>query len=319
MTYKSMLMLVNLCAGQKRVARKLPDIVQYFCDNGYLPTVLATGYAGHAREVARENANKYDLIVCAGGDGTLNETVDGVLEAGVDVPIGYLPCGTTNDLASSLQLSRDLDQAARDVLESTPVPLDIGSFNGRHFVYTASFGAFTNVSYATPQSMKNMLGHLAYLLEGVKNIGQLQPVFARIHTDAGDFTGDFIFGSISNTTSIGGLVTLDSELVQLNDGKFELILVEAPRNAIDLSQIVIGIAQQKYDGLLHMVSVSHIEVETLVPLEWTLDGEYEKGGVRSVIDNLPCAVRVFAPRHEHEDKDFAEDIDIDNEDDDWGN
>lgn len=300
MQYKSMLFLVNLCAGQKRVARKLPDIVQYFCDHGYMPTILATGYAGHARLVARDHAGEYDLVVCAGGDGTLNETVDGVLEAGVNVPIGYIPCGTTNDLASSLKLSRDLDQAARDILESNAMPLDIGSFNGRHFVYTASFGAFTNISYATPQSMKNALGHLAYVLEGVKNLGQLQPVFARIHTDAGDFSGEYIFGSVSNTTSIAGLVTLDSERVHLNDGKFELILVEAPRNAIDLSQIVLSIAQQKYEGLVRMVSVSHIEVETLTPLEWTLDGEYEKGGMRSVIDNLPNAVNIFTPQIAHD-------------------
>ena len=295
MSYKSMLFIVNLCAGQKKIARKLSDVVSCFCQNGYLPTVLATGYAGHAREIAREYAASYDLLVCAGGDGTLNEAVDGILEAGVRVPIGYIPCGSTNDLATTLKLSRDIDRAARDVIEGRGIPLDIGVFNGRHFVYTASFGAFTSVSYATPQSVKNVLGHHAYLLEGVKNLGQLQPVYARITADEQDFSGEYLFGSVSNTTSLAGILTLDSQRVKLNDGKLELLLIEMPKNAIDVSQILLNIAQQKYEGLIRLISAERVEIETETPLEWTLDGEYEKGGTRFVIDALPRAIRIISP------------------------
>ena len=295
MTYKSMLFIVNLCAGQKKIARKLADVVSCFCRSGYLPMVLSTARAGHAREIAREYAAGFDLLVCAGGDGTLNETVDGVLEAGVSVPIGYIPCGSTNDFASTLKLSRDIDRAARDVLEGAAIPLDIGRFNGRHFVYTASFGAFTSVSYATPQSVKNVLGHLAYLLEGVKNLGQLQPVYAKVVTDNEVFSGEYLFGSVSNTTSLAGILTLDSQMVKLNDGKLELMLIDMPKNAIDVSQILLNIAQQKYEGMIHMVSTAHIDIETAVPLEWTLDGEYEKGGTRFVIDALPRAIQVISP------------------------
>ena len=151
----------------------------------------------------------------------------------------------------------EFDQAAQDILDGQPRMLDIGSFNGRNFVYTASFGAFTSVSYATPQPIKNVLGHLAYLLEGVKNLGQLQPVYADVHTDSGDYSGDFLFGSVSNTTSLAGILTLDKSLVQLDDGRFELLLVDMPRNAIEFSQLLINVAQRKFEGLLHL-SLIHI-------------------------------------------------------------
>ncbi len=293
MNTKRMLFIINPCAGQRRVARKLADILQRFCAGGMLPTVLTTEYAGHARKLVEQYAAQHDIVVCAGGDGTLNETVAGLLESGADIPIGYLPCGTTNDLASTLGLSRDLDQAAQDILDGQPRMLDIGSFNGRSFVYTASFGAFTSVSYATPQPVKNVLGHLAYLLEGVKNLGQLQPVYAKVHTDTEDFSGDFLFGSVSNTTSLAGILTLDKSLVQLDDGRFELLLVDMPRNAIEFSQLLINVAQRKFEGLLHLTTASTIEIDTRENVDWTLDGEDGRGGTHFDIRNLNGAVRII--------------------------
>ena len=295
MQTRKMLFIYNPCAGQKRIARKLSDVVERFCEGGFLPTVLATQEAGHARTLARDYAADYDLVVCAGGDGTLNETVDGILDAKIDVPIAYLPCGSTNDLAATLKLPRDLDQAAANVLTGKPISLDIGLFNQRHFVYTASFGAFTSVSYATPQDLKNVLGHAAYFLEGVKNLSQIKPIYAKIHTDMGDFAGDFLFGSISNTTSLAGILTLNKSHVQLDDGKFELFLIDMPQNAIEFSQILLNTAQQKYEGLVHLISVGSIEIETMEELEWTLDGEYEKGGRSFTIQNLQQAIRLIVP------------------------
>ncbi len=295
MARKKILLIVNPEAGQKRICRKLMDVVIRFNQSGFITTVLPTQGSGDARELAREYAAGYDVVVCAGGDGTLNETVAGVLENGSGVPIGYLPCGTTNDLASTLGLSRDLDAAAKDITDGAAFPLDIGSFNGRYFVYTASFGAFTRVSYSTRQSTKNLLGHLAYLMEGIKDLRQIQPVFARIHTEIGDFSGDYLFGAVSNTTSLAGILTLDKEIVLLNDGKFELLLVDMPRNAIEISQLLINITQRKYEGMIHLVSASRIEVETPEPLEWTLDGEYEKGGTKFTVENKHSAISIITP------------------------
>lgn len=287
-----LLLIVNPQAGQRRIIRKLADVLALFCAAEYEPLVFITAYIGHARELAHKYAPMNDLVVCAGGDGTLNEVVAGVLTSGANAPIGYIPCGTTNDLANSLGLSKDIEQAVNDILGSKPYPLDIGTFNGRHFVYTASFGAFTRVSYSTPQNVKNVLGHIAYLLEGLFDLPQLQPTYARIKTDAGEFSGDYLFGAVNNSTSLAGILTLDKELVMLDDGKFELLLVDMPRNAFEVSQLLVNIAQRKYEGLIHLISVKSIDVETKEDLDWTLDGEYEKGGTKFHIENLHSAIRI---------------------------
>ncbi len=294
---KKMFLIVNFQAGQKRIAKKLADIVSIFCEHGFLPTVVNTQYTGHARELVEAFAKDYDIIVCAGGDGTLNETVSGLLTSGVERPVGYLPCGTTNDLATTLGLSRDLLQAAHDIVEGEAIPLDLGIFNGRYFVYTASFGAFTRASYETSQLSKNVLGHLAYLLEGVKDLPNLQPVFARIKTDQEELSGDFVFGAISNTTSLAGILTLDKEKVRLDDGKFEILLIDMPKNAIDLSQTLVNIAQKKFEGPIHLITASTIDIETNEPLDWTLDGEFEKGDRNFHVQNLHSAVRFVICDH----------------------
>lgn len=290
-----LLFLVNPCAGQKKIEGYLSGILQVFCRHGWIPTVLMTEYAGHACEMAQKYAGEYDLIVCAGGDGTLNETVSGVMKSGIRRPVGYLPCGTTNDLASTLGLSRDLIKAAEEVMTGIDRELDIGSFNGRNFVYTASFGAFTKTSYETPQSIKNILGHLAYLLEGVKSLTQLKPIYAKFHTDAGDYEGDYLFGSISNTTSLAGLITIDKELVKLDDGKYELLLVDMPQNIQEFSKLLIDVTAKRFDGALHLIHVSKVVVETKDEVDWTLDGEYEKGSRLFYVENLQRAMTLRVP------------------------
>ncbi|MBR3927908.1 MAG: diacylglycerol kinase family lipid kinase [Clostridia bacterium] len=288
-------MIVNLTAGQKRISKRLADVLQMFLKNGCLPTVAATLYQGHARVLAREYAREYDLIVCAGGDGTLSEVVAGFMDAKIDMPLGYIPCGTTNDLASTLGLSTDIDQAARDILSGKAVPLDIGAFNGRNFAYTASFGAFTRASYATPQTLKNTLGHLAYLLEGLKDLTNIRPIQAHIKADDKEFNGKYVFGSISNSTSLGGVLTLDRNLVMLDDGKFELVLMESPQNAIELSQLLINLTQRRFEPPIHLLNAANIEITTAQPLDWTLDGEYVKGETSFSIQNLHAAVKIITP------------------------
>ena len=295
---EKLLFIVNPAAGQKRVAGYLSEILQVFCAHGYLPTVLMTERAGHAADLAREYAGDYDLVACAGGDGTLNETISGVLASGSNAPIAYLPCGTTNDLANTLGLNRQLPQAALDAVNGEERSLDIGEFNGRSFVYTASFGAFTKAAYGTPQSVKNALGHLAYVLEGVKSLGDIKPVHARVRTDEGDFEGDYIFGSVSNTTSLAGIITLDKERVMLDDGKFELMLVDMPTDVLELGKLLLQVTQAKFGDMLLMSHASRIDIETDTDTDWTLDGEFAKGAKDFHIRNLNKAVRIMVPRND---------------------
>lgn len=296
-----LLFIVNLTAGQKRIHKKLPDVLQIFCKNGYLPTVMTTLYQGHARELAARYAAGYDVIVCAGGDGTLSETIQGLMDIHADKPLGYIPCGTTNDLAATLGLAKEADRAAEDIVTGTPTMIDIGLFNGKAFAYTASFGAFTRASYATPQTLKNTLGHLAYILEGIKDLTNIQPIHAHVKTEDGEMDGKYVFGSISNSTSLGGVLTLDKNMVSLNDGKFELVLMDSPENAYELSQLLINLTQRKFEPPIHLISAGNIEITTDEPLDWTLDGEYVKGGTEFSIQNLHNAVKIILPGEKAEE------------------
>ncbi len=291
-----LLFIVNPTAGKKRIAGFLSEILQVFCSASYLPTVLMTERGGHATELVQQYGADCGLIVCAGGDGTLNETVSGMLAAGIEVPVAYLPCGTTNDLGNTLGLSRNLVQAAQDAVGGREIFIDIGDFNGRNFVYTASFGAFTKASYDTPQSVKNVLGHLAYVLEGVKSLGEIKPIHARIRTDEGEFEGDYIFGSVSNTTSLAGLITIDKERVMLDDGKFELLLADMPGDLIDLSRLLLQVSQAKFGDMLMLTQSSRVDIETNADVDWTLDGEFAPGKTSFHIRNLKKAVRIRVPR-----------------------
>ncbi|MBQ9409601.1 MAG: diacylglycerol kinase family lipid kinase [Clostridia bacterium] len=295
MEEKKLLLIVNPCAGQKKAVRELGRVLEVFSESGYITTVRMTVCSGHAAQIAREHAREYDLIACAGGDGTLNETISGLLSSGAATPLAYLPCGTTNDLGATLGLSRDLFKAAQDAVGEHSRKLDIGSLNGRNFVYTASFGAFTRASYATPQAMKNALGHLAYVLEGAKEVWHLKGIKARIKTDAGDFEGEYLFGSITNSTSLAGIITLDKNTVKLDDGLFELMLVEKPTDAIEYSKLLSQLAFKRFDDKLKLYKVSRVEIHTEEPLDWTLDGELEEGKNDFLIENIVNAIEIKAP------------------------
>ena len=222
---KKMLFIMNPFSGQKRANKFLPDILLLYSQAGFDVTVHMTTAQGSAREAVLRLGQGMDLVVCCGGDGTFNETVHGMLELGLTVPIGYIPAGSTNDFAASLRLSTNILQAARDILDGEPVSYDVGKFGGRYFSYVASFGAFTRASYATPQSIKNALGHTAYLLEGINELSQIRKVHIRMEMDEGVVEDDFLFGAISNSTSVGGILTLNSNQVDLGDGLFEILLV----------------------------------------------------------------------------------------------
>lgn len=291
---KKMLFVMNPYAGMRRANRYLADLLTIFSQADYEIIARMTCGTGDANRIVREKCAGVDLVVCAGGDGTFNETISGILEAGCDVPVGYIPCGSTNDFANSLKLSTNVLQAARDIVEGTAVSYDVGKFGDRYFSYVASFGAFTKASYSTPQNIKNALGHTAYILEGIQELSQLKPSHVRIQLEDAVIEGDFLFGAISNSTSLGGILTLDPKQVDMGDGVFELLLIRAPKDLLELNECVWAVQKQKYNcAMMTFVSTRELTVFPDPQMDWTLDGE-RCGGAQCIhVENLHHAIRLM--------------------------
>ena len=290
-----MLFVMNPYAGIRRANRYLTDIISIFNRAGYdVLTYMTTGPGDGAR-IVEEKAADMDLVVCCGGDGTFNEAITGLLRGGYNVPVGYIPAGSTNDFAASLKLPTNVLQAARAIVEGTVHQYDVGQFAGRYFSYVASFGAFTKASYSTPQNVKNALGHMAYLLEGTKELSQLKAEHVRIELDDGTVIEDeFLFGAISNSTSLAGIVTLDPKRVDMSDGKFELLLVRAPRSMAEISECIMALYEQKYDcSMIRFLPASRVKVIADPSMAWTLDGEKEEGHAQVEISNLHHAISLI--------------------------
>ena len=293
---KKLLFILNPNAGLRRANRFLPEIARLFIEHGYRCELYVTGGPGEATRILAHTRAKYDMIVCAGGDGTLNETISGMLAARMQCPLGYIPCGTTNDYAASVGLSTDVLRAARDIVEGRAQTIDVGTFNGRYFVYTATCGAFARASYSTSQIAKNVLGHLAYVLEGMRDLTAIKPIHMRVRTENVVIEDDFLFCSVTNSTSIGGILKLDSQLVGLNDGRFEVTLVRNPLNPAQLSTILVGLTTQSLPNeMIHLFSARKISIEADPPTEWTLDGEREAETASVDMVNLHSAVRIMVP------------------------
>ncbi len=291
---KKMLFVMNPYAGTRRANRYLPEILSIFNRAGFQVTVHMTAGAGDCAQIVERLAPDMDTVVCAGGDGTLNEAVTGMLHCGRDIPIGYIPCGSTNDFASTLKLPSNVLQAARLIVSGTPVRYDVGSFSGRYFTYVASFGAFTRASYATPQNIKNALGHTAYLLSGIQELSQIHPEHLRIETGSRVIEDDFLFGAISNSTSVAGILTLDPKQVNLQDGKLELLLVRAPRSLQELNECILALQTQQYNcSAITFLSTQRLTVTAPQGMDWTLDGEREPGRSHIEIENLPLAIQLI--------------------------
>lgn len=294
---QTVLLIINPTAGKLRAKTGIYDILGPLCAAGLRTTVYTTAARGEAAELVRRIGGEFDRILCVGGDGTLNEVVDGLLTGGVDRPLGYIPAGSTNDFAATLGLTGDLSASVRTYLEGKPRPLDVGCFNGgRYFSYIASFGAFTSSSYNAPQTTKNAIGHLAYILEGIKDLPSLQPIELRAETgDGRTFEGSFIFGAVSNSTSIGGMVKLDASLVDLSDGMFEMLLIRMPKTIAELHRILYALTSRDYAAAPEIVltRARTVTVTTKEKLSWSLDGEYEAGGNLAEIKAMPGAVKLI--------------------------
>ncbi|MBQ6569459.1 MAG: YegS/Rv2252/BmrU family lipid kinase [Clostridia bacterium] len=286
------LIIANPCAGKRIIAKQIKFIAGQFLDAGYDVKVRYTKGRNDATELTEENPD-VDIVVCCGGDGTVNEVVSGLMNMyGKRPMLGYVPAGTTNDFANSLGLSHKPEQAAANIVNGKPCPMDIGSFNGRNFVYIASFGAFTKSSYATPQSMKNALGHFAYVLEGTKEITNLHPYKIKAQTSEGVvIEGSYIFGAVSNTTSVAGLIKLNENEVAMSDGLFEVMLIKMPSNIIELGKIIASLQSQKYDDeLIKFIHTERVVFECEEEMPWTLDGEYQPGSHTVEVINIKKAI-----------------------------
>lgn len=291
---KRLLLILNPISGKKTGRRYLADVLEQFCRAEYIPTVFVTTARDDARHLARLHGGTADLVVCLGGDGTFNEVVAGLLDGGHTTPLGYIPCGSTNDFAASIGLKKTIPAAAAAILNGTPHTYDVGTFGDRHFSYVASFGAFSRASYATPQNVKNALGHLAYLLEGVKELSNIRPWHVRFEVDGTVVEGDYVFGAVSNATSVGGVLTLDPHTVDMNDGLLELLLVKMPRNPVELSECVLALAEQRYDtDAITFISGSDFIVTADPTMEWSLDGEWGSGAATIRICNRRNAITLI--------------------------
>jgi YegS/Rv2252/BmrU family lipid kinase len=291
---KKMLFILNPYAGQRKANRQLTEIIEIFNRADYAVNVYVTACQGDAYEMARRCADSVDIIACCGGDGTFNETAAGVLASGINVPVGYIPAGSTNDFANSLKLPTDILQAAHVITGGNVRQLDIGSFSGRYFSYVASFGAFTRASYATPQSVKNALGHVAYLLSGIQELSQIKARPLRFELPDGRvFEDKYIFGAISNSTSVAGILTLAPDRVDMSDGKLELMLVRAPKDAIELADCLVALQRQTYNcAMMTFLSTESLKITAPGDMDWTIDGEQEPGKESIQVECLQHALRV---------------------------
>ena len=290
---KKLLFIMNPFSGQKKANKVLPEILMLFTQAGYdIRTAMTTGPGAATRYAAEWGADS-DLVVCCGGDGTLNETISGLLLAEADTPVGYIPSGTTNDFASSLKLSHNPVQAAKDILEGEAVSYDAGRFGDRYFAYVASFGAFTKSSYAVPQDIKNALGHTAYVLGGISELSQIRDEHVRMEIDGEIVEDNYIFGAICNSTSIGGILTLDPKQVDMGDGIFEVMLVRAPRNLAEITECITAVQNQKYNcAMITFRTARSIRIEADPFMAWSLDGEKADGYREVRVENLHHAIRL---------------------------
>lgn len=280
---KKLLFIVNPRAGRSKNLGPLLDAAAIYSKAGYLISVHMTRRHGDATRFAERYGADFDLIVCHGGDGTLNETVNGVMRLPADKrpQVSYLPGGSTNDFAASLSISADPPAAAQSAMRLLPRKLDVGRFNERHFVYIASFGAFTKTSYSVPQDVKNVFGHFAYILGGVRDLDTLRPYRMRLTADDEVFDEEYLFGAISNSTSIAGMMKLSPEDVGFNDGVFELLLVPVPKTPQQLQTLTRALMYREYgsEGLIFR-HVRTVVAETEEDIPWSLDGEYVPGAPR---------------------------------------
>ncbi|MBR4123416.1 MAG: diacylglycerol kinase family lipid kinase [Clostridia bacterium] len=294
---KKLLLIVNPHSGTGKMRPQLLKVVEILSADDYSVTVYPTKARGDATLKVESLSNgDFDLIVVCGGDGTLNEVITGLMHSKISCPLGYIPSGTLNEWSQGLGISKNIAKAAKDIVSGNIIPLDIGKFDDKYFSYTASFGAFTSASYSAPQEIKNVFGQAAYFFEGVRSIGTIKPIKMKFVADDREVEGDFLFGAISNSMSVGGIVKFDQSVVKLNDGLFEVLLIKNPDNILKLQPLIDGILKKELnrDGI-EFFHTKKLYVEAPGGLSWTLDGEYAEGKENIEISNIHNAINFIVP------------------------
>ena len=296
---KKMLFFVNPAAGKEEMRYQLMDVIDFFTASGYDVLCHPTQKPLDIPEFLRERGQEFDMVVTCGGDGTLNETVSGLMALEHRPTLGYIPAGTVNDFATSLHIPKTIKEAARNIVEGEPFRVDMGGFNDRYFTYVAAFGAFTNVSYATPHSCKQALGRAAYILEGIRSLSDIRPIHVTATTEDTVIEDDVILGMVTNATSVGGFKALDDDIVKMDDGLNELILVKAPKVLADYNALVGSlIARDFRPDYFHILQCDSVTLTFQEPVPWTLDGEFGGETEHAVVTNIPKPIEIMVPKQE---------------------
>lgn len=291
---KTLLFIYNPADGKAKITSALGEVTALFQKEDWLVTLYATKAAGDAVNAVQELGGSYDRIVCSGGDGTLSEVVTGMIHGGLKQPLGYLPAGSTNDFSKTLRLPANLQKAAAIAAAGDPFACDMGQFNDNHiFVYVAAFGLFTNVAYETPQEIKQILGHAAYVLKGIQSLTDITSYSMTIEHDGVMEEGNFIYGMVSNSVSVGGFQGMKNHDVILDDGKFEVLLVEAPTSLAQLNAIIAALLARTPNEKVRSFQTSNISFHCNTPVAWTLDGEYGGDHADSYVEILPQVVQMI--------------------------
>ena len=299
MNMKKLLFVVNPKAGRTVIKADLIDIIDIFEKAGYVVTVYLTREDKKMNsDYLYKNAADYDLVVCAGGDGTLDNTVSGIMRVEREIKrrihMGYIPCGSTNDYAKSLKISLNPVEAAKEIVDGVVCHVDVGRLEKEFFIYVAAFGAFTDISYSTPQNLKNTLGHAAYIIEALGAITKLRPYHMKVWFDGEIVEGDFIYGQITNSLSVGGFKNFGARHMAFSDGLFETVLIKNPTNPIQLQKIVNSLLTENLDDeLIIFRRTSKIAVKCVEEVPWTIDGEFGGNHKTARISNIRKAISLM--------------------------
>lgn len=298
---KKLLFVYNAHAGKATIKSKLADLIDMMVKRGYRVTSYPTQMSGDATAMVAQECADYDLVVCSGGDGTLDEVVTGMMRVEEKKPIGYIPMGSTNDFANSLKLPKNVQKAAEIALDGKPFACDVGQFNDNSFIYVAAFGIFTEVSYQTNQELKNLLGHAAYILEGAKSLLDIEAYEMRVEYEGTVLEGEFIYGMVSNSISVGGFKQIAGKNVLLDDGVFEVTLIKRPKNPLELNEIVTSLLTRVDNtDLIYSFKTGEIRFYMEKDVPWTLDGEYGGTHREVTVRNCHQAVKIMVEAAEME-------------------
>lgn len=301
MDWKKMLFIYNPKAGKAQIKSNLSDLIDIFVKAGFEVTAYPTQSTGDGtKAVTERDIDQYDMIVCSGGDGTLDEVVTGMMRCEKQIPLGYIPAGSTNDFANSLEIPKNMIQAAQVIVQGRTYGCDVGSFNDDFFVYIAAFGLFTEVSYETRQDIKNVLGHMAYILEGMKRLSSIKSYHMKVETKEQVIEDEFMFGMVTNSTSVGGFKRITGKYVELDDGEFEVTLIKRPANPMELNMIMAALLSGNINtDCMYCFKAAALKMTAHEDVAWSLDGEYGGRHKEVSIENRMQVLKIRVPGEEY--------------------